>query len=112
MKYFFPTSQTALAAAHALTRRGVLAGSAATALTLWLGPPKSLRAQTSPSALLLMAGAGYKRPVEALCAAFIQASGVAVEHSYGNLQQIFAQAKASGGVDVLVGDACPSGKPA
>ena len=55
--------------------------------------------------LLLMAGAGYKRPVEALCADFTRETGIAVERSYGNLQQIFAQARASGRVDVLIGDA-------
>jgi molybdate transport system substrate-binding protein len=43
--------------------------------------------------------------MEALCAAFTQATGVTVERSYGNLQQVFVQAKASGRVDVLVGDA-------
>ncbi|MBB1074945.1 substrate-binding domain-containing protein [Rhodoferax sp. 4810] len=87
------------------TRRRLLVRATAASLGLWLGSSEWIHAQTSPPALLLMAGAGYKRPVEALCAAFTQASGVAVERSYGNLQQIFAQAKASGGVDVLVGDA-------
>ncbi|MDR3369521.1 substrate-binding domain-containing protein [Rhodoferax sp.] len=86
------------------TRRRVLASFACAGLSLWLAPVAQLYAQTTP-ALLLMAGAGYKRPVEALCAAFTQATGVAVERSYGNLQQVFAQAKASGRVDVLVGDA-------
>ena len=61
-------------------------------------------AQTAPTSLLLMAGAGYKRPMEAICAAFTQSTGIAVERSYGNLQQVFAQARASGRVDVLVGD--------
>lgn len=86
------------------TRRRLLAGFTAVSLALWLAPVAPLHAQTNP-ALLLMAGAGYKRPVEALCAAFTQATGVAVERSYGNLQQVLAQAKASGRVDVLVGDA-------
>uniref|UniRef100_D5X3P7 Molybdenum ABC transporter, periplasmic molybdate-binding protein n=1 Tax=Thiomonas intermedia (strain K12) TaxID=75379 RepID=D5X3P7_THIK1 len=58
-----------------------------------------------PAGLLLMAGAGYKRPVEALCADFTRETGIPVERSYGNLQQIFAQARASGRVDVLIGDA-------
>ena len=88
-----------------LTRRQVLARGGAASLGLWLNSIGLLHAQTRPATLLLMAGAGYKRPVEALCAAFTQASGVTVERSYGNLQQLFAQAKASGGVDVLVGDA-------
>jgi molybdate transport system substrate-binding protein len=86
------------------TRRRLLAGFAGAGLTLWLAPVTPLHAQTNP-ALLLLAGAGYKRPVEALCAAFTQATGVAVERSYGNLQQVLAQAKASGRVDVLVADA-------
>ena len=86
------------------TRRQLLVSAAGAGLSLWLAPVTRLHAQTH-SALLLMAGAGYKRPVEALCAAFTQATGVAVERSYGNLQQVLAQAKASGRVDVLVGDA-------
>ena len=85
-----------------LNRRQVLG--AAAVFGLWLGSSRLAQAQTSAT-LLIMAGAGYKRPVEALCAAFTQASGLVVERSYGNLQQIFAQAKASGWVDVLVGDA-------
>ena len=86
-----------------MTRRQMLGGGVA-ALALWLGAAPLVRAQAAP-ALLVMAGAGYKRPVEALCSAFTQATGIVVERSYGNLQQIFAQAKASGRVDVLVGDA-------
>ncbi|WP_374407504.1 molybdate ABC transporter substrate-binding protein [Hydrogenophaga sp.] len=70
-----------------------------------LAVPAVALAQASAQPLLLMAGAGYKRPVEALCAAFTQQTGIAVDRSYGNLQQVFAQARASGRVDVLVGDA-------
>lgn len=84
-------------------RRAWLARSALwvtlTALPLW-----ATAQQASPS-LLLMAGAGYKRPLEAICNAFTQDSGIAVERSYGNLQQVIAQARASGRVDMLVGDA-------
>ncbi|MBK1685295.1 molybdate ABC transporter substrate-binding protein [Rhodoferax fermentans] len=83
-------------------RRQVLLGAAAG--VLWLGLARSASAQAQ-AALLVLAGAGYKRPVEALCAAFTQATGLVVERSYGNLQQMFAQAQASGRVDVLVGDA-------
>lgn len=86
------------------TRRRLLAGFVGASLALSLVPVAQLHAQTNP-ALLLLAGAGYKRPAEALCAAFTQATGVAVERSYGNLQQVSAQAKASGRVAVLVGDA-------
>ncbi|MDD4887718.1 MAG: molybdate ABC transporter substrate-binding protein [Thiomonas sp.] len=65
--------------------------------------PQAFAADTA--ALLLMAGAGYKRPVEALCADFTRETGIVVERSYGNLEQIFAQVRASGRVDVLIGDA-------
>jgi molybdate transport system substrate-binding protein len=98
------TSCDATASMLTGNRRHLLAGFACAGLSLWLAPVARLHAQTTP-ALLLMAGAGYKRPVEALCAAFTQATGVAVERSYGNLQQVMTQAKASGRVDVLVGDA-------
>ncbi|MGQ9725251.1 MAG: molybdate ABC transporter substrate-binding protein [Tepidimonas sp.] len=67
--------------------------------------PAARAAAAEPAALLVMAAAGYKRPVEALCADFTRQTGIAVERSYGNLQQIFAQVRASGRVDVLIGDA-------
>jgi molybdate transport system substrate-binding protein len=65
--------------------------------------PRAFAADAAP--LLLMAGAGYKRPAEALCAAFTRETGIPVERSYGNLQQVFAQIRASGRVDVLLGEA-------
>ena len=80
-------------------RTFALAGLLAAAL------PAARAVAAEPAGLLLMAGAGYKRPAEALCAAFSRETGIAVERSYGNLQQIFAQARASGRVDVLIGDA-------
>lgn len=79
-----------------LARAAGLAGAAAVPWQAW--------GQPGEAALLLMAGAGYRRPMEAICAAFTQETGVAVERSYGNLQQVFSQARASGRVDVLVGD--------
>ncbi len=83
-----------------LSRRRLLkAGLLATVLPL----SRARAADAAP--LLLMAGAGYKRPVERLCADFTRQTGIAVERSYGNLQQLFAQARASGRVDVLIGDA-------
>jgi molybdate transport system substrate-binding protein len=82
-----------------LTRRRLALGG----LIALLPAARALAAD--PAGLLLMAGAGYKRPVEALCADFTRDTGIAVERSYGNLQQIFAQARASGRVDVLIGDA-------
>lgn len=74
-------------------------------LALCFAPASFAHAAAPASALLLMAGAGYRRPVEALCAEFTRQTGIAVERSYGNLQQIFAQTRASGRVDVLIGDA-------
>ena len=82
-----------------LTRRRLALGG----LMALLPAARALAAD--PAGLLLMAGAGYKRPVEALCADFTRETGIPVERSYGNLQQIFAQARASGRVDVLIGDA-------
>ncbi|MDE2173743.1 MAG: molybdate ABC transporter substrate-binding protein [Betaproteobacteria bacterium] len=82
-----------------LTRRRLALGG----LMALLPAARALAAD--PVGLLLMAGAGYKRPVEALCADFTRETGIPVERSYGNLQQIFAQARASGRVDVLIGDA-------
>ncbi len=82
-----------------LTRRRLALGG----LMALLPAARALAAD--PAGLLLMAGAGYKRPVEALCADFTRDTGIPVERSYGNLQQIFAQARASGRVDVLIGDA-------
>ncbi|WP_234262718.1 MULTISPECIES: molybdate ABC transporter substrate-binding protein [Hydrogenophaga] len=91
------------AAAPAMERRQWLtAGLAWAALST---VPLRVGAQSDSATLLLMAGAGYRRPLEALCQAFTQETGIAVERSYGNLQQVFAQARASGRVDVLVGDA-------
>lgn len=81
-----------------LRRHLVLAALAATL-------PAARAVAAEPTGLLIMAGAGYKRPVEALCADFTRQTGIAVERSYGNLQQLFAQARASGRVDVLIGDA-------
>ena len=75
------------------------------ALLALAGAPLPRVSAAEPATLLVMAGAGYKRPVEALCAAFTRETGIVVERSYGNLQQIFAQVRASGRVDVLLGDA-------
>ena len=68
-------------------------------------PAARVLAAAAQPPLLLFAGAGYKRPAETLCAAFTRETGVPVERSYGNLQQVFAQIRASGRVDVLLGEA-------
>ncbi len=72
-------------------------------MTASVGLPLSSWAASAP--LLVMAGAGYRRPVDALCAAFSSQNGLPVERSYGNLEQLFAQIRASGRVDALIGDA-------
>ncbi|MGC9237217.1 MAG: molybdate ABC transporter substrate-binding protein [Thiomonas sp.] len=82
-----------------LSRRHLVLAALAVAL------PAARAVAAEPTGLLILAGAGYKRPVEALCAEFTRQTGIAVERSYGNLQQLFAQARASGRVDVLIGDA-------
>ncbi len=88
---------------RSLTRRHVL-GLSLLAASVPL--QRALAAEVRSSAsLLLMAGAGCKRPVEALCADFTGETGIPVERSYGNLEQIFAQARANGRVDVLIADA-------
>ena len=55
-------------------------------------------------ALMLAAGAGYKRPVSELAAAFERSSGVKVEPFFGNMGQVLAQAGQSEQVAVVFGD--------
>lgn len=54
--------------------------------------------------LLIAAGAGYKRPVSELCAAFQKQSGIGVEQIYGNMGNIVAQSKQGGEIAVIFGD--------
>lgn len=54
--------------------------------------------------LTLASGAGYKRLVEELCAAFTKQSGIQTERLFGNMGQITAQAKASETIDMIIGD--------
>lgn len=54
--------------------------------------------------LLIAAGAGYKRPVAELSAAFEKQSGIRVEEIYGNMGNIVAQVKQSGEIAVVFGD--------
>lgn len=56
------------------------------------------------SALTLAAGAGYKRMVDDVAAAYAKATGNTVELIYGNMGQIMAQAKAGGLIDLVAGD--------
>lgn len=54
--------------------------------------------------LLVAAGAGYKKLVTDLAAAFEKQSGVKPELSFGNMGQVTTQAKAGGVIDVIVGE--------
>jgi len=50
------------------------------------------------------AGAGYKRLLTELNAAFTRQTGIAVEESYGHMGHMTAQARESGRMDILFGD--------
>lgn len=54
--------------------------------------------------LLVAAGAGYKKLVTDLAAAFEKGSGVKTELTFGNMGQVATQAKAGGVIDVIVGE--------
>lgn len=54
--------------------------------------------------LMIAAGAGYKRPVGELAAAFERASGRKVEPLFGNMGQVLTQAAQSDKVAVVFGD--------
>jgi len=54
--------------------------------------------------LTVAAGAGYKRLVDELCAAYTAKTGVAVNKVFGNMGQITAQAQESGAIDFIMGD--------
>ena len=54
--------------------------------------------------LLIGAGAGYKRPVSELSAAFEKKTGIRVEQIYGHMGGVISQAKQSGQVAVIFGD--------
>lgn len=54
--------------------------------------------------LTVAAGAGYKRMVEELCAAYSADRKVKIERIFGNIAQITAQARQSGVIDLLIGD--------
>lgn len=64
---------------------------------LWLQP---VWAET----LLIAGGAGYKRPLAEISAAFENYSGIKVEQIYGHMGHVLAQAKQTGQVAVVFGD--------
>ena len=58
----------------------------------------------SADSLLIAAGAGYKKPLTELYAAFTQATDTQVEAAFGNMQQVLAQTRESGRVDLVIGE--------
>ncbi|MCK9261599.1 MAG: molybdate ABC transporter substrate-binding protein [Azoarcus sp.] len=54
--------------------------------------------------LTIAAGAGYRRPITELAAAFERTSGIRVASFFGNMGQVFAQAGQSDQVAVVFGD--------
>ncbi|GAB3466321.1 molybdate ABC transporter substrate-binding protein [Azotobacter salinestris] len=78
------------------------------ALRLWLALVCLLVAGALPASaaesLTIAAGAGYKRPVSELAAAFERRSGIRVEPFFGNMGQVLAQARQSDRVAVVFGD--------
>ncbi|MBK1649388.1 molybdate ABC transporter substrate-binding protein [Rhabdochromatium marinum] len=54
--------------------------------------------------LLVAAGAGYKKPLTEIYAAFTKETGIGVNAAFGNMQQVLAQTRDSGRVDLVVGE--------
>jgi molybdate transport system substrate-binding protein len=54
--------------------------------------------------LVIASGAGYKRMVSEICAAFTAQTGIQVQQVFGNMGQITAQARESGHFDFVLGD--------
>lgn len=67
----------------------------------WMGAAAPVLAG---EAILLAAGAGYKKPFEELCERFVEETGIEVRRLYGNIHQILTQAKRDGRVDVIIGE--------
>jgi len=68
------------------------------ALTLFLPT-----AAVAAGSLTVASGAGYKRMVNALAAAYEARGGATVDRVYGNMAQTLTQAKAGGVVDMVIG---------
>lgn len=62
------------------------------------------RPAAAADALLVAAGAGYKRPITELAEAFAKQSGIRLEQLYGHMGGVLNQAKQSGQVAVIFGD--------
>ncbi len=59
---------------------------------------------SAENSLTIAAGAGYKKMVNDMSAAFTKATGIKVQQIYGNMGQVTAQAQNSGVVDLVIGD--------
>jgi len=75
-------------------RRGVLT---AAAVVLLLGP-------AAAEETTLAAGAGYRRPIAEVAAAYEQQSGDKILQIYGHMGQVLAQARESGQIAIVCGD--------
>ncbi len=54
--------------------------------------------------LMIASGAGYKRLVNEVCAAFTAKTGIQTQQVFGNMGQVVTQAQESGNFDFLLGD--------
>jgi len=63
-----------------------------------------LSLSVSADPLLIAAGAGYKKPLVEIYAAFDRSTGTKVEAAFGNMQQVMAQTRDSGRIDLVVGE--------
>lgn len=52
----------------------------------------------------LVAGGGYKKPMQEVIQAYQKQSGVQLQASYGNMRQILSQAQASSQIKLVIGD--------
>lgn len=72
--------------------------------TLLLGLFLACAGPALAESLLVAGGAGYKRPIAELAAAFEQKSGHKLEQIYGHMAGVIAQARQSGKVALIFGD--------
>lgn len=56
------------------------------------------------SDLLIASGAGYRKPVTELMEAFNKETGLTVESSFGNMQQVRAQSEQNPDIAAIIGD--------
>ena len=82
-------------------RNMILCTAAALLLSLLTGVP--IQAAHAEN-LQILSGGGYKKPMQAVIAAYRKQSGKQVVAGYGNMRQILSQAKASGKTALVIGD--------